>query len=313
MKSIKPFLTYSQQIQHLSQNKGLIVNDLSAAQDALKKVSYYALIGGYKDLFYDRMTRTYKAGTTFDDILLLYNFDDALRDLVFKYIRIIEQEMRSHISYHFCEMYSNKQSEYLNPLNYYNTKHSKSSIPKLISILNYTANNDLEHEYIVYQRKTYGNVPLYAVMKTLTLGQTSKMYSLLSPSLKSRISKHFSGVSQLDLTMHLRLLTHFRNVCAHNERLFSYKDRYDIPDTTLHKKLSIPMRGQQYVVGKKDMFSVVISFRYLLSDNDFFTFKKALNALIQKTVKGSPNLSEQLLLDSMGFPSNWKMITRYKK
>lgn len=73
------------------------------------------------------------------------------------------------------------------------------------------------------------------------------------------------------------------------------------------------MRGQQYVVGKKDMFSVIISFRYLLSDNDFFTFKKALNALIQKTVKGSPNLSEQLLLDSMGFPSNWKMITRYKK
>lgn len=145
---------------------------------------------------------------------LLYNFDDALRDLVFKYIRIIEQEMRSHISYHFCEM-----------------------------------------------------------------------YSLLSPSLKSRISKHFSGVSQLDLTMHLRLLTHFRNVCAHNERLFSYKDRYDIPDTVLHKKLNIPMRGQQYVVGKKDMFSVVISFRYLLSDNDFFTFKKALNALIQKTVK----------------------------
>ena len=121
MKSIKPFLTYSQQIQHLTQNKGLIINDLSAAQDALEKISYYALIGGYKDLFYDRMTRTYKAGTTFDDILLIYYFDDALRDLVFKYIRIIEQEMRSHISYHFCEMYSNKQSEYLNPSNYYNT------------------------------------------------------------------------------------------------------------------------------------------------------------------------------------------------
>lgn len=91
MKSIKPFLTYSQQIQHLSQNKGLIINNLSAAHDALEKVSYYALIGGNKDLFNDRMTRTYEVGTTFDDILLLYNFDDALRDLVFKYIRIIEQ------------------------------------------------------------------------------------------------------------------------------------------------------------------------------------------------------------------------------
>lgn len=72
MKSIKPFLTYSQQIQHLSQSKGLIINNLSAAQDALEKVSYYALIGGYKDLFNDRMTRTYKAGTTFDEFLTPY-------------------------------------------------------------------------------------------------------------------------------------------------------------------------------------------------------------------------------------------------
>ncbi|MBE5833365.1 MAG: Abi family protein [Butyrivibrio sp.] len=313
MKPIKPFLTYTQQIQHLSTNKGLIIKDVQAAEKSLEKISYYALIGGYKDLFYDRMSRTYKKGTTFDDVLVLYNFDDALRDLVFKYIRIIEQEMRSLISYHFCDAYSNIQSAYLNPANYYNTKHSKASIPKLLKILSYTANTDTEHEYIVYQRKTYGNVPLYALMKTLTLGQTSKMYSLLSPSLKSRISQHFPGVNQLELSMHLRLLTHFRNVCAHNERLFSYKDRYDIPDTVLHQKLGIPMRGQQYILGKKDLFSVVISFRYLLSNEDFIAFKKSLSALIAKTDKSSPVLSEKILLDSMGFPPNWKMITRYKK
>jgi len=113
--------------------------------------------------------------------------------------------------------------------------------------------------------------------------------------------------------MYLRLLTHFRNVCAHNERLFSYKDRYDIPDTVLHQKLGIPMRGQQYILGKKDLFSVVISFRYLLSNEDFIAFKKSLSALIAKTDKSSPILSEKILLDSMGFPPNWKMITRYKK
>lgn len=313
MKPIKPFLTYAQQIQHLTTNKALAIKDAGAAEESLKKISYYALIGGYKDLFYDKMSRTYLKGTTFDDILVLYYFDDALRDLVFKYIRIIEQEMRSHISYHFCETYSNIQSAYLNQNNYCNTKHSKASIPKLINILDYTANKDTEHEYIVYQRRTYGNVPLYALMKTLTLGQTSKMYSLLSPSIKTRISQHFSGVNQLELSMYLRLLTHFRNVCAHNERLFSYKDRYDIPDTVLHKKLRIPMRGQQYILGKKDLFSVVIAFRYLLSNEDFIAFKKSLSALLAKTDKNSPVLSEKLLLDSMGFPQNWKLITKYKK
>ena len=278
----------------------------------LERISYYTLIGGYKDLFYDPMKRTYIGGTTFEDIYVLYRFDDTLRDLIFKYIRFIEQEMRSLISYYFCETYSNNQSEYLNPINYTNTRHSKASIPKLISILDYIANKDIEHEYIVYQRRTYGNVPLWVAMKAMTLGQTSKMYSLLDSSVKTKISHHFVCVSELDLAIYLRLLTHFRNVCAHNERLFSYRDRYDIPDTPLHKKLSIPLNGKQYSLGKKDLFSVVIAFRYLLPNEDFLAFKRNMGKLIN-TIKRSSNISEQKLLGAMGFPNNWSKITSYKK
>ena len=71
--------------------------------EELAHITYYALIGGYKSLFYNPMTRTYLPGTTFEDILVLYRFDDALRDLVFKNIRIVELELRSMISYYFCE------------------------------------------------------------------------------------------------------------------------------------------------------------------------------------------------------------------
>ena len=38
---------------------------------------------------------------------------------------------------------------------------------------------------------------------------------------------------------YLKVLTLYRNVCAHNERLFSYHTYIDIPDTLLHEKLSI--------------------------------------------------------------------------
>ena len=31
----------------------------------------------------------------------------------------------------------------------------------------------------------------------------------------------------------MKVLTLYRNVCAHNERLFSYKSRFDIPDTII--------------------------------------------------------------------------------
>ena len=54
-------------------------------------------------------------------------------------------------------------------------------------------------------------------------------------------------------------------------RLFSYHTYIDIPDTLLHKKLGISKNGSKYIYGKNDLFSVVITFRYLLPKTDFFT------------------------------------------
>lgn len=312
MNPIKPFLTYDQQINHLINTKGLTITDTDTAKKNLEKYSYYALIGGYKSLFYDPMRRTYIPGTTFEDMLTLYKFDDALRGLVFQYTRIIEQHMRSLISYYFCENYTNNQSAYLNTSNYFSTKRNRMSIPKLVNILDFYANKDTEHPYIVYQRNTYGNVPLYAVMKALTLGQTSKMYNVLHPRIKAKICQQFPRVNERELVMYLQVLTHFRNVCAHNERLFSYKDRYDIPDTALHRKLGIQKKGSQYLQGKKDLFAIVITFRYLLNKAEFLTFKKELSKLIDKAVSESSTLNETRLITAMGFPSNWKKITTYQ-
>lgn len=70
-KPIKPFLTYDQQIRHLEGDKHILIKDHSAAKESLLNISYYALIGGYKTLFYDSMTRTYLPGTTFEDIVTL--------------------------------------------------------------------------------------------------------------------------------------------------------------------------------------------------------------------------------------------------
>ena len=308
----KPFLTYEQQIENLSKDKHLVINNIPDAIQTLENISYYALIGGYKDLFYNPMTRTYKSGTTFEDILSLYEFDDALRDLLFHYIRIIEQEIRSHVSYHFTETYGESQSAYLDRSNYVPIHNSRADVDKLIRILDNEANRNTERPYIVHQRNTYGNVPLWVLVKTLTLGQISRMYSLLPAGIKTKVSKHFPGVTELDLTMHLRVLTHFRNVCAHNERLYSYYDRYDIPDTLLHVKLGIPKNGQQYVCGKKDLFAVVISLRYLLPRQEFASFKRRLSVMITRLVNNSDNLVLSDLLASMGFPENWKNISQYK-
>lgn len=313
---IKPFLTYEQQIQHLTINKKLTINDIDSAMESLANLSYYALIGGYKSLFYDPMTRTYIPGTTFDDILTLYKFDESLRTIVFEYSNIIEQKLRSALSYAFCEKYTNLQSAYLDPNHYQNTKRNRYSIKKLLQILDHIANHDKDHIYLVYQRNTYGNVPLYAALKAMTFGQLSVMYSLAAHNVQLPVSKAFStnhtAMSINNLIMYLQVLTHFRNRCAHIERLFSYNDLHDIPNTSLHEKLGIKMKGSQYVCGKHDLFAIVIAYRYLLPKNEFKVFKRSLDRLIKVTVSRASTLTEERLLATMGFPENWEKVSRYR-
>jgi len=86
-----------------------------------------------------------------------------------------------------------------------------------------------------------------------------------------------------------------------------------IPDTLLHKKLAIPCKKGLYQNGKKDLFSVVISLRYLIADEDFKIFRRNLAFLIKDVLKKCPHLTEDQLLNEMGFPKNWAKITQYKK
>lgn len=308
---IKPFLTYKEQLDNLIDKKQLIINNKEFALAKLQHVGYYSLIDGYKNLFYNPMTRKYEPDTTFEDIVALYDFDKKLRTLIFENICNIEQKIRSLISYHFCETYSENQDAYLNPNNYNNTNKNSPGIQKLISILSKEAINSTEHAYVVYQRNTYGNVPLWVVLNTLTLGQTSKMYSFFTTSIQSKISTNFKAVNEKELSQYLKVLTHFRNICAHNERLFSFKSRYEIPDTLLHAKLQIPKNGQHYAYGKSDLFSIIISFYYLLNENEVKEFKQEFTKLITKFEKKSNAEKKNKLLVSMGVPNNWPSIIKY--
>ncbi len=312
-QSIKPFLTYQQQLLKLSNDKTLLITDTMKEEKTLEKICYYALIDGYKDLFYNPMTRKYKAGTRLEDILSLYYFDESLRGLYFKYLCHIEQRMRSLISYHFSETYSHLQEDYLNPKNYNYIPKLRKNIDYLIhKVLSFEANKNIKHSYVVYQRITYKNVPIWVLMNTLTYGQISKMYTCLKTGLQTKISLHFESVSEKELGQFLKMLTNFRNVCAHNERLFSYKSSVDIPDKSLHAKLSIPKKGTAYQFGKNDLFAVTIAFRYLLPRDEFLEFKRQFIHLLKHSVKNSSVLTEASLLEAMGFPINWKSITRYK-
>ena len=307
----KPFLTYDEQIEKLINEKKLIINDSESAKEVLKNIGYFSLIGGYKTPFIDPMTRIYQNGASFNDILALYHFDLSLRELIFKYLCEIECRMRQLISYHFCSVHGEQQSEYLDPHNYNPSLKKMNDINRLINLLDYQANKNQDHTYVVHQRKVYHNVPLWVLINTLTYGQISKPLTLLPTQKQGSISKNFPHVKEKTLEQYLKILTLFRNVCAHNERLYSFRTQIDFPDTKLHDKLGIPKKGIQYVYGKRDLFGVVIVFRYLLPKESFLDFKSSLIKVLHTYHRQSSQLAEKELLTIMGFPLNWTSVTRY--
>ena len=312
MSPNKPFLSYVQQLDKLENEKNLVIEDRIYAEAMLRRISYFALISGYKKLFRNPTTWKYKDNTTFEEIVALYKFDESLRELFLKYMLQIEQAMRSLLSYYFSEKHGNQQSSYLSPLNYDRAPRKSQALTKLIDVLKEIAIKSNDYAYISHQRKVYGNVPLWVLVKVLTFGNISKMYQCFTQDLQVKISKNYDNVNEKELVQYLKVLTKFRNVCAHNDRLFSYTTKDDIPDTTLHAKLGIARKGAQYVCGKKDLFSVVIAFRYLLQKDEFTAFKSALGRTIDRFVTKTTHVTHNELLHDMGFPVNWKKISSYR-
>lgn len=251
----------------------------------LQKLGYFSLISGYKDLFKHKPSGNYLHGVTFEEITAFYYFDEALRTLFLKHILHVERQLKSMFSYYFCEKYGEQQAAYLTAENYNYTPKNFSKINRLITSLS----------------------------QTLTFGQISKMYQYSTSDIRTKISLNFANMSEVQLHQFIRILASCRNVCAHNERLYSFQVNEAIPDTILHDKIQLPRKKGHYTIDKKDLFAVIIALRYLIDNQEFKQFKADLRRLIHSILKNCSHISEELLYSKMGLPENWEKITRYKK
>ena len=311
----KPFMTYDQQIAKLKE-KQLIIPDDAKAKEELRRVGYYALITGYKELFKNPTTRNYRDGTTLDDIVALYHFDEHLRELTLHYLLQVERHIRSLLSYAFCDIFGDQQTAYLDAGNFNESSPKRrAGIQVLIDKhLNPLLTRKSQHAYLEHYKRVHGNVPLWVLVNALTFGTLSKFYDLSAPQVQTAVSCEFEGINEQQLVRLLEVLADDRNRCAHGERLFSYRcATKDIPDLPMHQKLQISKRGTTYTQGKRDYFALVIALRYLLSAEEFLAYKRKLNALIQKAVQENSQITEKALLSLMGFPENWKKVSSYHK
>ena len=299
----KKFLTYQEQVD-LLKSKGLSIPNDDVAISILKEYSYYSLISGYKDIFKLEKNGIYHKDVSINEIVALYIFDDYLRSLFLHEIIKIETHLKSLYSYSFCELYGDSQSDYTNVNNYNYEKYQKE-INEYLGIITKTLDNPNKYKYITHNINKYGSVPLWIIIHTLTFGNLSKMFSFSKEKLQSIIAREFKYVYGNQLASMLNVLSKFRNVCAHGERLYNYKTQKSISDLPVHKQLE----GYK-PKSKNDLFNVLICFKYLSKEHDFSSFIITLEELINKTSEFLGETYTRKILIEMGFPENWKDIVK---
>ena len=93
----KVYLNEEQLIRKLKED-GLIIDKIKYVKKYLRNVGYYKLINGYKHPFKDADSNLFRQNTNFNEIACLYKFDFNLRHLLFKYICIIENSIKSNLA-----------------------------------------------------------------------------------------------------------------------------------------------------------------------------------------------------------------------
>lgn len=155
----------------------------------------------------------------------------------------MENEIKSQVSYYFTERNGENQKEYLDRPNYnYTRKKNQRDIDRLIKILEGYVVKPTDYHYINHAQRKYGNVPLWVLTNALTFGNISKMYMLLPQDIQIKVSRNYQCINESQMISILTVLVKFRNVCAHGERLFTYRTADSIPDLPIHIKLKISKR-----------------------------------------------------------------------
>lgn len=300
----KEFKTIDEQIEILKK-KGLIIEDEEEAKEILLRENYF-FINGYRLLLMNSYSdKTFIKGATFKELYSLFLFDRAMRNIIFKYLLIIENQLKSITSYQLSKKYGYQEKDYLNPKNFTEDRSKTRRVKDLIEKMKRQVRiNGTKHNATLHYIKNYGYVPMWVLVKVLSFGIVCELYSILKKEDQIEIASVLN-VSTEYLEDFLPILANYRNLCAHEDIMFDHKTEKVIPDTEYHEKLNIFKMDDEYIYGKNDIFAVIIMLKYLLRKDDFRIMLKEIDYEKELLDSRIDSIPIEKILDRMGIPRNY--------
>lgn len=270
----------------------MIVDDVRFAIEQLGIISYFRLAGYWQPMESDKVTHTFKQGSTFENAVSLYYFDKQLRLHLFSAIQSIEIALRTKLIHHVSMKYgafwfTDSSLALRNDLFATNLEHIRTEI--------FRSREDFIKEHL--SKYTIPDVPpSWKALEVLTFGTLSKLYFNLNDNdIKKNIAAEFHLPHRKFFDSWIKSMAVLRNIIAHHARLWNRK----FPNIPL-----IPRRLPYLWVDvagltPQKLYPQLCILAYLESS---IHPENSFTEDLKKLLKKYPNVD----VKAMGFPKGWK-------
>lgn len=315
----KPFKTVKEQIEILK-TRNLIIPDEEKATTELRLKSYYKLINGYQNPFWAQ-TDYFQSGTSIYHILLLYAFDELMKDELLNRFLSLESKLKTIIAYEYCKVYgalgyenkdnycvdesNSKLQDFFNVIN--KIKHDATID---INALKGATNNNPEssqpktfkYKPVGHYLQNHNGVPLWVMMECLTLGNVSVFFELIPVDVKKAIADKISHISKAqysykDIKIMLKTLTILRNTCAHSNPLYNFKMKNNISSNSFVKRV----KSEYGDLNTNNLAAGFIILSAFLPEKDVINSFDIIKTNFESCKKSYSYRANAKIMDSMGF------------
>ena len=267
----------------------MTIADRALAENALRNLNYYRLSGYWMHFEDCRDPHHFKPGTTFEDILALYDFEKTLRQFCFEGISRLEVSFRTQWAHQMGMKYGSHS--YLEPKLCNDFSAWLDNMKKIQAEFGRSKEPFIKHYKTKYAESF---PPVWVVCEILSFGTLSCWYmNLASGAAKDEIAS-FYGVDSSLLESWMHSLSVLRNHCAHQSRI-------------ILKALPIqPMRPKSPKVAITPLWQINASLHNLLLILFFLNDRISMPSVWRKEFFQFLVQNSDKAIEFLGFPSCWQ-------
>lgn len=270
---------------------GLVIADEAKAEKTLGEVSYFRFAAYLRPMEADKQTHLFKPNSSFENAVALYEFDGALRQILFAAIQRIEVALRAKIIQHFSMAYG---AFWFMQMNLHESEHRfLENLNALDREVQRSKEEFIKAHFTNYDKPEFP--PAWKTLELASLGTLSKLYyNFADNKVKKRVAREFNLPQHEILESWMRSLSALRNHCAHHARIWN---RY----LNATPQLNVNLRGTWITncrIDANKLYAFLCCMVYWLSS---MGYGDEFKAQIKQLVAQYPSVD----VGAMGFPTKW--------